>query len=238
MDGQQYSFEYTLTVDDVDRNQNVKPSAVFRLFQQAATEHSDICGCGYKEMKEVDCSWVLMRQKCEIDAPLSYGQRVTVKTWPLKKGLCDFDRDFVVLQEDGSVAVRGSSKWCVIDNAKRKIVRGEQVRYPDECLSERALDAPLGKLLEANGVCAFTHTVRLSDIDRNGHMNNVRYVDLIYDALTEEEAFSGVKKLQVNYLHERMLADTLCVKREDKSGKILISAYGDGKCCFSSELTL
>ena len=75
--------EYVLRASDFDKFGQIKPSAVLDLFQDAAGQHAEEIGVGFKAMLERSYLWVLTRIKFKIlSCPKSY-QKVIVKTWPL-----------------------------------------------------------------------------------------------------------------------------------------------------------
>jgi hypothetical protein len=84
----------------------------------------------------------------------------------------------------------------------------------------RSLDEPLRKLIPLRGVQpVYERTVRLSDLDVNGHVNNARYLEWIFDCYDDEFVKSHVPGfLQVNYVGETTLGDTVALSRgEDAS---------------------
>jgi hypothetical protein len=59
-----------------------------------------------------------------------------------------------------------------------------------------------------------------SDIDFNGHVNSMKYIEWMVDALTVEVvAEMSALRLDINYLHEARLGETLTICCGEGSGE-------------------
>ena len=67
-----------------------------------------------------------------------------------------------------------------------------------------------------------THRVAFSDLDRNGHMNSIRYIDILLDAATVDPSQS-MRRIDISYAREARFGDTLYIFREDNNN-LLASA--------------
>ena len=99
------------------------------------------------------------------------------------------------------------SAWVILDRETRRILRPTQMPAARSYLELAPGNCPAvpGKLLCTALAPHHVHTVRYSDLDINGHMNNVKIVDVVCDGL-ELDRQDGlfVSEIQVNYTSECM----------------------------------
>ena len=88
-----YEKKISLRVSDFDRFDRLTPQAALDIFQLVATEHAEKLGIGYGAMLAKNLFWVLVRCRYDLIKNPAYCSDVIVKTWPMKEGRIDFDRD-------------------------------------------------------------------------------------------------------------------------------------------------
>jgi acyl-ACP thioesterase len=202
---------------DVDFNQRATLETLARQFQEAAWNHAEALGVGYQRLQEQNRLWVLSRLLMKVEHYPRWGERVMVETWPRAAKSVFAMRDFEMREPGGSRLVAGTSAWLVLDNVSRKPQRVDklvsQVKvWPDR----RALERDPEKL-EA---CAppssnIDVTVRYSDIDVNGHVNNARYIRWIVDAYPVDfHREYAAQIIELNFLAEAIAGDVLSVLSE------------------------
>ena len=129
-----------------------------------------------------------------------------------------YNREYLILNEAGDVLVKGTSTWVIINISDKKIISDPSVysgiesfndvqNFPDKYVRIKPFDGD-------DTVLGFS--VARSDIDFNGHANNVRYAKYIYDALPLEEG-DYFKEFQIDYHRELLLSQPFSItyKRED-----------------------
>ena len=233
----EFSREYYLRTCDFDRRNQITPSAILDLFQDAAGAHAVTLGCGYDSLSEKEMMWVLVRVRYKMYKQPSLFSRVTVKTWPLKPARLVFERDYEILDENGETLCVGSSEWVVVHAVKRRFMSAEGLYNIGEFCSRRAFGEKAPKLREtASEEDGFPFTPTFSDIDMNGHVNNTKYAAFLLNAAPPEQG-EEIKYLQIDYRQELFAGEnvTLFVKRD---GKALYGhgALADGKTCFISKI--
>ena len=96
-----WSKDYTLRANDFDKYDRILPSSVLSLFQDAAGQHGEEIGVGFKEMLERNYLWVVVRLKFKIlKAPKRYS-KVTIKTWPFEPKRFSYRREYLITDENG-----------------------------------------------------------------------------------------------------------------------------------------
>ena len=172
---------------EVDAFQALAAPALAGYLQEVAGLHAADMGCGIEALRERGLTWVLSRQRIEIDLPVAVGDSLEVATWPAGVDRLFALRDFEVTRKTGERVARASTCWLVMDLAKRRPVR------PDRVLSPEYL-APLGQALPPSPAIAAVETpdaerafrIRYADIDHNLHVTNTTYLGWALESVSEE----------------------------------------------------
>ena len=206
----QYYFEkdYPLTFGHIDNRGIARPSALFDFMQDAATDHAEALQVSRDDLGAM---WVLSRLKCTVTRPIYVHETVRVQTWCAGIRGATWMRAFS-LSADGIQIGEAISAWAVLDRETHRILRPSQMPAVKAALGFVGNDCPPapGKLVCAALSPHHVHTVRYSDLDINGHMNNVKAVDIICDGLELEKRHGQfVSHLQVNYTAECMTGEQI-----------------------------
>lgn len=224
------SKQKVFSAAELDEHDHIRPAALLDLFQQLAGEHAETLGVGFDALYRQGRLWVVSRIKAVIENKPALYETVTAETWPEPTGRVDFDRDYLVRGEDGRIIAKGVSKWCVIDLNSRKLVRAQDIVFPGEFCLEKTFEPPFAKLLPAETLpLAFEHTVRRSDLDHNGHMNNARYGELLLDAVPTDRI---IRAFQIDFLHEAMRGETIAVHALQNENALSVCGSIEHKPCF------
>jgi acyl-ACP thioesterase len=189
---------------DVDAYGCLSPQRLAGYLQQAASESADAHGFGIADLNRQGLTWVLVRQKWEIDATLALGDAVHVETWPSGVDRMAALRDFRVLR-NGIEVGRAITSWFVLDVSRRRPVRPAPVLNgfvaPD---AEHVIQPPTQVLEPAPSWTEERHfAVRYSDIDINQHVTNATYVEWALEA-TDAETWTRrrLASLDVQFIAE------------------------------------
>ena len=76
----------------------------------------------------------------------------------------------------------------------------------------------------------YTHQVRYTDLDKTGHMTNLKYVDLFLNAFDSKflEVFR-IEEFELHFLDQCFEGETIHVYKKQSDGKILLTAMHDHK---------
>ena len=174
-----YTMPYTLRSRDVNMFQRLRSSQLFELMQEAATDHSELLGAGVDVIRAQNLMWVLARQNVEIARMPSYGEKITIETWPGKTVHSMYPRYYRLLDAKGDAVVNSSAIWLLADMSERTLVPSSRSGF-EFSYEKRGMEIPLPSPPRS----FFTDksiffTVPFSYVDMNGHMNNTRYFDLV-----------------------------------------------------------
>lgn len=181
----------TLTMRHLVRAYEVGPSGtagpalLANMMQETAGHHATKLGLSMERLAEDNLAWVLSRLRLVIEKVPASGAEVDVVTWPSDADKHTATRDFTLYTADGEVVARATSAWITFDLSERKMVPLHPYiveAYPKE-RPGRALEFErrvLPKLRDAEDVEPVRS--RFSDLDINGHVNNVHFIEWVLEA--------------------------------------------------------
>lgn len=174
--------------------------AFARLLQEAAVTHSEQVGICSQDLVANGTAWVLNKMAFDFRRLPTFGEDIRVVTW--HRGSRGFRayRDFEVWAGDERL-VSAATLWLFIDLEKkrpRRIPPEWSQAYTIE--SDNAFDCDLdGWQPNAPGFeeKAVPITLRSSDFDPHGHVNNTAYFDfietLLATTITERSLLEGLR---------------------------------------------
>ncbi|MDR2201143.1 MAG: hypothetical protein LBP26_00030 [Clostridiales bacterium] len=237
-----YKQNFTVAVDEVDYREILKPGAVMQYFQDLATTHAAILGLGYDVMLAQNLCWVMSAMSFRAAKYPRLGDVITAVTFPQKPRYAAAVRDCYILNGDGDVMIGGTSKWCLLDITTRA-VKGCAHMFgygEDEYFSSVPVEGGCRKVgavsgFEASDVKKAEYAVRITDLDRNRHMNNARYGDVVLDTCAMDELNRRtIKRFDINFLSELFAGERFAVQKADAGNESYFEAAkaGDGGAVF------
>lgn len=198
-----YRHDYVIDDNMVDRFGKLKPSMILFLAQDMAGRHCVELELDYDTMAEKRLFWAVIRHRVRVTRMPRRGQTVTVETWPMPTTRVAYPRATVAYDADGNELFRIISLWVIMDlQTRAMILPGKSGVDVAGLLTGTELAAPgsLAPRLLANREA---RTVRYTDLDRNGHMNNCRYLEWVTDLLPSAFHMDHpMKEFTVCYLSE------------------------------------
>jgi len=198
----------------IDKSDRLTLDAVFQFFQEAAICHAENLGVGREDMARTGQVWILSRMSVLVKRRPEYCETITVRSWPRGWEKLFAMRNYEIKDKNDMAIVSARSAWLIVDMEKRRPLRPQSVM--DNLPQNEGLEslAP-----EEKGAAALTERGDLqkaaerkalyTDIDYNGHVNNVRYVQWIEDALDPQLLEKADKlRIDINYMNEIMLGET------------------------------
>lgn len=185
--------------------------------------HADSHGFGFKSMSAEHRAWVLSRLVMECESMPHTLEEYHIETFVNKVYRQFTDRMFILHGADGeSIHGYGFSTWALIDYESRVPVNLDELPNGGfrAVLTERTL--PItgpGRIRVKSQEAVAQHTVAFTDLDVNGHMNSIRYIDLLMD-LAVTSVKGGVRRIDIAFGREAMLGDTLLIYRDGNQFEI------------------
>lgn len=208
---------------EMDRFGNATPLTMLSLFEETAFTHCEETEFGVYRLREEGLGWVLLHGTCRFLRYPRFREAFTVETRIVAARRFYGLREFVVRDVAGAELGSCRSMWTFYDVDRRR-----PVPIPGELLSRWGCDpsvpltrsTPAFEPPEASRVDpSRRYEVRISDIDTNGHVNNVNYLEWALESVPREVHDSHVLTLiQGVYRHQVTYGQTVSVAREDRSG--------------------
>ncbi len=225
---------------DTDGRGNCRMSSLLGYLQRAAMGAAQEGGFGHHELLErYGAVWMLARTWVSLRRPIGWDDTITVKTWHrgAKGAMMYRDYDIYV---DGQLVGESVSGWVFVDVTSRKLVHlNEVVELAETGGGELCKDKTLTRWKSPSDMVeAECRTMRYSDCDLNGHVNNTRYADFMQDALHQERrTTSFLSQLQINYTKECLAGETLSIRTLEEEGVALVLGLDeDGKSRFEGRV--
>ena len=214
-----YQQEFHINDAAVDCFGRLKPSMLLFYVQEVAGIHAATLGAGFDALLAKNLFWAILRTHVQITRLPRSGETIRVETWPMPTSRVAYPRSVVAYDEDGHEVFRAISLWCLMDTESRSMVLpGKSGVMVEGTLRGNELAVP-GSLAIKTLENTAARTVRFSDLDRNGHMNNTRYMEWIGDLLPAAFHRSHTPtELTICYHSEAMEGEALEVNYEMKEG--------------------
>ena len=186
----------------------------------AADFHSDDCGFGMTFLNTIHKTWVLSRLAIEMTEMPDMYDKFFVETWMESAMRYFTSRNFKVEAEDGKVYGYGRSIWAMIDTDTRQPTDLMTIRNGDiNNYIETDKPSPIAKLsrVKMDNEVEFVRSVDTyySDVDINGHINSVKYIEHILDLWSLGWYKSHrIQRFEIAYVAECHQGDRLNFYRE------------------------
>lgn len=205
-----YTDHFQVTDIAVDCYGRLKPSMILFFAQEIAGRHCVQLALDYDTLAEKRLFWAVTRHKVQITRLPMRGETIRIETWPMPTTRVAYPRSMVAYDEAGNELFRSISLWVLMDlDTRNMILPGKSGISVIGTLRGNELSSPLGLIAKP----LQNHRERLvsfTDLDRNGHMNNTRYLDWIYDLLPSGFHIQhSIRELTACYMSEAKEGQTL-----------------------------
>ena len=186
----------------------------------AADFHSTDRGFGMKYLMTIKRSWVLSRLAIEMTEMPEQYERFAVETWVESAMRYFTSRNFQVTGSDGHVYGYGRSIWAMIDTESRQptdIFSIENGAINKWIVDDKPCPIEKGERVKISENTEFVRVIDINynDIDINGHVNSVKYIEHVLDlwdiAWYREHR---LKRFEIAYVAEAHQGDKLSFYRE------------------------
>lgn len=214
-------YNIYLNINDFDKY-GLKLYGYPKLFSNLAFEHLKETEQGVGVLIQDRYAWVLISMKIKIIRPLLSQEDLIGTTWYAGQRGPYYRREFEVCNE--FCHLQGASYSILMDMSDRKLYRSKELPFDP-------LQQKLIHLLSLN--TSFKEEVELIDVanrqvlnshlDVLGHTNHLRYLEFIYDAMTQEEIdeAKNFNTLELFFQKEMLLGDEFKVSKGKLDDKLV-----------------
>jgi medium-chain acyl-[acyl-carrier-protein] hydrolase len=207
-----WSDEYRVRGYECDVGGVASPASICNYLQETAGNHADHLGWALDYLHEHNRAWVLARLHLFLHRRPRWRDRVTVSTWPSGALRAYALREFRIGDADGAELGVATSGWLLIDATSKRPQR------PFGGIAEIARTTPPRTVVDGferldEAVVASEPALQRashSDLDVNGHVNNVILIRWALDALPVETlACTELAELEVEFRAEAIAGDVV-----------------------------
>ncbi|MBE9467705.1 MAG: hypothetical protein IMY72_05200 [Bacteroidetes bacterium] len=199
--------EYEIRYKEVNDRQEATPVAILNFVEETAADHCAHIGRNVYDLQKNGIGWVLYAGCFHMDKYPRYREKIKIKTWISQFKSFRGYREYRVLSEDNKLLGGFRGLWLYFDLEKRKPIPIEDIYYEKWPMrNEKAIDYEIdpSKNLITNSDSNKSFAVQRYDIDSNNHVNNVRYMQWLMEAIPDE--FYNKAKMQ--YIQGTFLKET------------------------------
>ena len=223
-----FSIKSPVNVNSVGFDGKMSVADAMSIFQYAVTLHTEEMGVGFNSvLNNHGAKWVIAKARFEITRFPANGETIKAVTWPLKPGVMRFGRCFSIRDEQEFDCINAYTDWCLLDKNTSEVLKtsilGEL--FP-QYLTERKDGKYSNFTLDVTqqNLC-YKRTMRLSDLDINGHVNNISYIRMALDCFSGSEMKNmTIKSFEMIYRRQCFEKETLALYRADDGDGCYIEA--------------
>lgn len=210
----------SVTASMVNHQRRCRLDALCNVLQEIAGRHANALGVGFFDMQEEQLFWALSRLRVQLDQTPSWLESIRIRTWVHRmRGPLSF-RNFSFHGLNGEVFGSASTLWTAVHTVERKPTQLPFSDFPIRPDDLPSCGEPQRLHIPAQVERETTYTVRYSDIDMIGHVNNVRYLSWILDTYGTYNLDHQPVQIDINYLSETKLGDSVLLQRfNDKDSR-------------------
>ena len=235
-----WSEYVTVNTHDCDKRGCVRPTGIFRIVQEAA--YMQLCALGQseEELRRDKRAYIVSNIGIDVKKPLEMCDKIEVRTWEANSSGAKFMRYYSILR-GGEEIVSGSCVCALINIETGRLIRvgesgfafglGGESRTP-------SLDCHGAMNKELEYVKVKDYPVLYSFIDRNDHMNNTCYADMMFSALPDclDKQLTAIS---ISYLRQAKPGDVLELHLAEANGVYYVkSILPDGVLNATAAITV
>ncbi len=190
-----YISSYTVQTYDIDKRRRMTVAALVKQMQEAAMQNVIEMKVSVWDMEAQRISWVLLRKKLHINRLPMNGEPIKIYTCPTGFDRVFTFRDYKIYDGSGDMIAHSSSSWLLLDTYTRRmskipphILEFEKSMPPaEECLPRPDVKIPTIEQVDIEN----KFRVGWHDLDFNGHLNNVFYLQWMLETVPDETINEG-----------------------------------------------
>ena len=205
-----YTQNFEITDHYVDCFGRMTPASILLMIQEVAGKHCTALSVDYDTLAKRRMFWAVTRHRVQVSRMPRLGETIRVETWPMPTTRVAYPRSVVAYDAAGNECFRAISLWVLMNlDTRSMILPGKSGISVVGSLRGLELPSP-GSLALMDHTQTRQRQVCFTDLDRNGHMNNTRYLDWVSDLLPS--AF---------HQEHEVKEFTICYHAEAREGQLL-----------------
>ncbi|MFA7115858.1 MAG: acyl-ACP thioesterase domain-containing protein [Bacteroidales bacterium] len=202
--------DYKINNININTNKKLGLCGLLQMLQDVASEHALKLGAGYENSIKKGFFWVLVRQKLRMNAWPNLNDIVTIKTWTKPAFSIYVIREYEIFVNHQKIG-ECSTTWMILDNRSREPKKLDTFDKLFKSRKNYSLNFSAEKVkLPKELDFIKTFEVRISDLDMNNHVNNIKYTQWVLDSIPFNYYKSFmIKEYEINFSLETFLEDNI-----------------------------
>ena len=202
--GLTYQMKMKIPFDMADMNGHIKIPDVILLSLQVSGMQSIELGVSDKTiLEEHNLVWIITDYDIEVARLSHFAEEITIETEALSYNRLFCYRRFTIYDEGGQDLIHMMATFVLMDRDSRKVhaVEPEIVAPYQSEFDKKLIRGP--KYESLNEPISKDYHVRFYDLDMNGHVNNSKYLDWIFEVMGADFLTQYIpKKINLKYVKE------------------------------------
>lgn len=220
-------------------DRNLTLSELFRFTADAAGEDFSLREMSWDFLADKGLAIILSRVSYHIERMPVADELITLKTWEsaAQGPLCTRNYEIYKYGSD-ELLVKGQSLWTILDFNNHRLMPAKAYPYrPAPTVVTDFTGIKCGKIsIPENMELIGKKTILYSDLDANGHANNSKYINFVFDLLPQEFQTKSYNDVRLNYSKETKLGEELEIKVSYQDNMIVAQGLVNGVSSFEAEL--
>ena len=202
--GLTYQMKMKIPFDMADMNGHIKLPDVILLSLQVSGMQSIELGVSDKDvLEQYNLVWIITDYDIDVVRFPRFAEEITIETEALTYNCLFCYRRFTIYDEDGQEIIHMVATFVLMDRESRKVhpVVPEIVAPYQSDFSKKLVRGP--KYTELEEAISKDYHVRFYDLDMNGHVNNSKYLDWIFEVMGADFLANHIpQKINLKYVKE------------------------------------
>ena len=202
--GLTYQMKMKIPFDMSDMNGHIKLPSLILLSLQVSGSQSAQLGVSDKEILEkYNLVWIITEYDIDVIKLPRFAEEITIETEALSYNRLFCYRRFTIYDESGKAIIQMLATFALMDRDSRKVhsVDPEMVAPYQSEFSKKIIRGP--KYTDLDNPTSKDYHVRFYDLDMNGHVNNSKYLDWIFEVMGADFLMNHIpQKINLKYVKE------------------------------------
>ena len=202
--GLTYQMKMKIPFDMSDMNGHIKLPSLILLSLQVSGSQSAQLGVSDKEILEkYNLVWIITEYDIDVIRLPRFAEEITIETEALSYNRLFCYRRFTIYDESGQAIIQMLATFALMDRDSRKVhsVDPEMVAPYHSEFSKKIIRGP--KYTDLDNPTSKDYHVRFYDLDMNGHVNNSKYLDWIFEVMGADFLMNHIpQKINLKYVKE------------------------------------
>ena len=202
--GLTYQMKMKIPFDMADMNGHIKLPDVILLSLQVSGMQAIELGVSDKAiLEDYNLVWIITEYDIEVVRLPRFAEEITIETEALSYNRLFCYRRFTIYDEEGRELIHMIATFVLMDRDSRKVhaVEPEIVAPYQSDFDKKLIRGPKYESLDEP--FSKDYHVRFYDLDMNGHVNNSKYLDWIFEVMGADFLTQYIpKKINLKYVKE------------------------------------